>query len=158
MDRRVEFVRDLDEMKKKRRSQAFSWTSVRSALATPPISSWTTLMSAVLVSTIALVSAKPLVDPGKYNTLTLVSASLYPRCSGFGSTYTLEKSLGFEGVYVFGNRVERRSLQKPGPSSKIQLGSQQTNFLKNEKNRRRTRTHDHKNQWLVYCSLYYVEF
>ena len=36
-------------------------------------------------------------------------------------------------IQVFGNRVEHRSLQKLGPSSKIQLRSQQTNFLRNEK-------------------------
>ena len=31
------------------------------------------------------------------------------------------------------DRVQHRGLQKLGPSSKIQLGSQQTNFLKTEK-------------------------
>ena len=53
---------------------------------------------------------------------------------GFGVNPTLEKSQRFEGViYVFGNRVERKSLKKLVPSLKILLGSQQTNFLKNEK-------------------------
>ena len=39
-----------------------------------------------------------------------------------------------EMLLVFGNKVERRSLiQKLGHSSKIHLGTEQTNFVKNEK-------------------------
>ena len=64
--------------------------------------------------------------------LPLVSATLHTRCYRVWGHPTLEKSLGFEGViYDFGNRVERRGLQKLGPSSKIQLGPQHAYFLTN---------------------------